>query len=157
VATAGQQIENPVTGERIVFRITAEGSGGDLLELDDFYMRPGHRAAPHVHPGMEERFEVIEGAVGFLIDGEERHAGPGEVVTVPPGTPHVAWNAGDAPAHVRLQFRPALRWEHFVERIFGLAAEGRTDDHGVPELELLGPLLAEFADEIAPAPPPAAR
>ncbi len=153
MATAGQQIENPVTGERIVFRVTAADSGGELLELDDFYTRPGQRAAPHVHPGMEESFEVIEGEVAFLIDGVERRAAAGETVVVAPGAPHLAWNPTDELVHLRLRFRPALRWEQFVERVFALAAEGRTDGRGVPEPEVLMELLGEFPDEIAPPPP----
>ncbi|MEA2348511.1 MAG: hypothetical protein QOG62_2298 [Thermoleophilaceae bacterium] len=151
MAHVGQEIENPVTGERIVFRITAADSGGDLLELDDFYTREGHRSVEHVHPGMEERFEVISGRVAFLVAGERQEVGPGEVVVVPPGTPHVAWNATTAPAHLRLQFRPALRWEDFVERLFALAAEGRTNELGVPEPALLMDLLQEFSAELAPA------
>jgi quercetin dioxygenase-like cupin family protein len=135
----GDSIENPATGERIVFLITAEETGGELLEMDAFWPRPGHRAAEHVHPEMEERWEVVSGRAGFRIAGDEREASPGEAVVAPPGTPHLAWNAADGPTHVRIQMRPALRWAEFVERLF-------TGDGELPDL------LREFHREIAPPP-----
>jgi quercetin dioxygenase-like cupin family protein len=150
MASTGEAIENPVTGERIVFRRTASDTGGELLELDDFWTRPDHSVAEHVHPQMEERWEVIAGAVRFRIGGEERTARTGDEVIAPPGTPHASRNAGGEGAHLRIQMRPALRWEDFVVRLFRLAQEGRTDANGTPEPALLAELLREFSREIAP-------
>lgn len=144
-------IENAVTGERIEFLRTAADTGGELLELADTWTRRGHRTREHVHPGMEERFEVLEGTAAFRIAGAERTAGPGDVVVVPAGTPHLARNPADEPVRLRVQFRPALRWQAFVEHLFALAAEGRVDERGVPEPAELVRLMREYADEIAPA------
>ncbi len=144
-------IENPVTGERIEFLRTAAETGGELLELEDIWTRRGHRTREHVHPGMEERFEVLEGTAAFRVAGEERTATAGEAVVVPAGTPHLAWNPTDDPVRLRVQFRPALRWQAVVERLFALAAEGRVDERGVPEPAELTRLLREFPDELAPA------
>ena len=141
-------IENPVTGERIeVLRHDAE-----VLVLDDRWTRPGHRAAEHVHPGMEERIEVLEGRARFRVAGEERDLGPGDAVVVAPGVAHLGWNPTDAPVRLRLELRPPLRWLEVVERLFALAREGRTDARGVPEREELIALLQGFSEELAPAP-----
>jgi mannose-6-phosphate isomerase-like protein (cupin superfamily) len=137
----GDSIENPATEERIVFLRTAADTGGELLEMDAHWPRPGQRAAEHVHPEMEERWEVVSGRAGFRIGGVESFAGPGESVVAAPGVPHLAWNASDGPTHVRIQMRPALRWEEFVERLFA-------DPSKVVEL------LREFPREIAPPPRP---
>jgi hypothetical protein len=153
VASPGQTISNPVTGEIITFVRTAAETRGELLELDDRWTRRGRRAAPHIHPRMEERFEVVTGQASLLVDGIERELGPGESLSVAPGTPHVAWNAADGETRLRLEFRPALRWEEVVERLFTLAREGLTDAGGIPVPRELAALLAEFADELAPAPP----
>jgi uncharacterized RmlC-like cupin family protein len=153
VARPGQTISNPVTGEIITFVRTAADTAGELLVLDDRWTRPGQRAAPHVHPRMEERFEVVSGRAAVLVDGAEHTLEPGDALAVAAGTPHVAWNADEGETRMRLEFRPALRWEEVVERLFALAREGLTDPRGVPEPEPLGELLAEFSDEIAPAPP----
>src|SRR3984957_7021695 len=80
MARAGDELVNPITCERIVFRKTAAETGGALLEMDDFWMRPGHRAPAHAHPGMRERWEVIAGMASFAIGGVEQRAGPGHVV-----------------------------------------------------------------------------
>jgi hypothetical protein len=88
-----------------------------------------------------------------VVDGVEYELGLGETLTVPPGTPHVAWNAARGQTHMKLEFRPAGRWEEVVERLFALAREGLTDARGVPEPQMLSELLAEYGDEIAPARP----
>jgi quercetin dioxygenase-like cupin family protein len=153
MARSGETITNPVTGEVITFVSTAAETDGELLVLHDTWTRPGQRAAPHVHPNMEERFEVVRGRAAVMVRDEEHVLGPGDALAVPPGTPHVAWNAADGETRMKLEFRPAGRWEEVVERLFALAREGLTDARGVPEPRMLNELLAEFGDEIAPAPP----
>jgi quercetin dioxygenase-like cupin family protein len=143
------EILNPVTGERIAFRRTAAETNGELLEFDDFW-RPEHRVAEHVHPEMEERWEVISGVVCFRINGQEQTARAGDAVIAPAGSPHMSWNIGEGPAHLRVQMTPALRWEEFTRRLFAAAREGRTDDRGIPEPALLTKLLSEFHRELAP-------
>jgi uncharacterized RmlC-like cupin family protein len=86
---------------------------------------------------MEERYEVLSGSAAFRVAGVECTAGPGDVVSVPPGTPHLAWNPADQPTRLRVEFRPALRWEEFVVRLFA-------GDEPVADL------MREFRAEIAP-------
>jgi quercetin dioxygenase-like cupin family protein len=152
MARAGDELVNPITGEQIVFRKTAAETGGALLEMDDFWMRPGHRAPAHVHPGMQERWLLIAGTASFSIGGVEQSAGPGQVVVADPGVAHQAWNATAEPAHLRIEMRPALRWETFVERLFALAADAHRSGYEQPDPRLLLELLREFPREIAVAP-----
>jgi quercetin dioxygenase-like cupin family protein len=130
MAHVGQTVENPATGERITFTAIDE----DLLVMDDVWTRPGHRAPEHVHPGMEERWEVISGRAAFRVGGREVEAGSGEAVVAPAGTPHLAWNPTGGEVRLRIEMRPALRWAEFVERLFA----------GEPPAEL----LREFSREI---------
>lgn len=148
-----REIENPVTGERIVFLRTAEETDGALLEMDDFWARADHRTPEHVHPAMEERWEVIAGSVRFEIGGVARTVEAGESIVAPAGTPHTARNVGERPAHLRIQMRPALRWQEFVERLFALAG----GEQGVPEPDSLAALMREFSREIARRPTPPVR
>ena len=141
MARAGDELVNAITGERIVFRKTAADTEGRLLEMDDFWTQPGHRTLEHIHPEMQERWEVIGGAACFRIAGNEWIAGPGEVVIAPAGVPHMAWNLDDGPVHLRIQMRPALRWEQFVERLFALARDGHIDERGMPDPTLMVELL----------------
>jgi quercetin dioxygenase-like cupin family protein len=152
MVSAGDELVNPVSGERIVFLQTAADTDGRLLEMDDFWTRPGHRTPEHIHPEMQERWEVIAGSVCFRIAGVERTAGPGEVVVAAAGVPRMAWNPGAEPVHLRIQMRPARRWERFIERLFRLARDGHTDERGMPDPTLMIELLPEFPREIASAP-----
>jgi quercetin dioxygenase-like cupin family protein len=147
MAWPGQEIINAATGERIVFRRTAAETGGELLEMDDFWTMPGHRAPEHVHPQIQERWEVIAGAAAFRIDGIEQIAGPGEVVIAEPGVRHLAWNASAGPVHLRIQMRPALEWEVFVERLFALLSAQASMER--PNSASLLELVRSFPREIA--------
>lgn len=123
-------IENASTGEQVEF----VSESPELLSMITTWTRPGHRAVEHVHPIMEERFEVLSGRAAFRIDGVEIDATAGTVVTAPPGRRHVAWNPTDEPVRLRIEMRPALRWREFTTRFF------RGDDPIA--------LLAEYADEV---------
>src|SRR5262245_23078322 len=72
----GTVIENPVTGERIVFRKTSRDTGGQAVVIETFVQPNGFVAAAHVHPSQEERFEVLRGTIGFKIGREKLVAGP---------------------------------------------------------------------------------
>lgn len=155
MAAAGETIEHPVTGERIVWLKTARETDGSLLQAD-FFMRPeGFVAAEHVHPNQEERFEVVAGSVRFRAGGQERDAGVGETIVVPPGQPHVWWNPGREEARVLVEVRPAMRTEDFFETFFQLAQAGKVSPKsGLPNPLQLAVLAREYEEEIYLARPP---
>jgi quercetin dioxygenase-like cupin family protein len=157
MAKAGDILEHPVTGEKIIFRKTAKDTGGELMQ-GDVIMRPhGFVAAEHVHPLQEERFEVLSGSVQFRVNGVKREVHAGEITVVPPGTPHVWWNDGDQEAHVLVDVRPALRFEEFFETFFGLAQAGKVDKKtGLPNPLVLALIMREFEKGLYLAQPPLA-
>jgi mannose-6-phosphate isomerase-like protein (cupin superfamily) len=151
---AGDSIQNPVTGERIVFRQTSHETGGEAVVIDTYVQPNGFVAAAHVHPSQEERFEVLRGTVGFRVGREKLVAGPGQRLTVPAGTPHKFWNAGDDVAHFVCEIRPALQFESLIETMFTLAADGRTNRKGMPNpLRLAVIANAHFDTVQLPFPP----
>jgi quercetin dioxygenase-like cupin family protein len=151
---AGDTIENPVTGERLVFRKTSRETGGQAVVIETFVQPNGFVAAAHVHPSQEERFEVLRGSVGFKIGRKKIVAGPGHRITVPAGTPHKFWNAGDDEAHFVCEVRPALQFESLIETMFGLAADGKTNRKGMPNpLRLAVIANAHFDTVRLPFPP----
>jgi quercetin dioxygenase-like cupin family protein len=150
----GTVIENPVTGERIVFRKTSRDTGGQAVVIETFVQPDGSVAAAHVHPSQEERFEVLKGSVGFRIGRDKLVAGPGQRVTVPAGTPHKFWNAGDSEAHFVCEVRPALQFESLLETMFALAVDGKTNKKGMPNpLRLAVIANAHFDTVRLPFPP----
>jgi quercetin dioxygenase-like cupin family protein len=155
MATKGQTIVNPVSGERITFRTTAAETDGALVAID-LELAPGGRVpgGRHVHPLQAELFEVIRGRMRFRIGRETIFAGPGEVNLVPPGVPHDFANAGDEDALVRVEVRPALKMEQLFETAIALAEEGRTMLNGIPKPLELALFTREFAQEVQAAFPP---
>lgn len=106
---------------------------------------PGHQRPPlHLHPGQDEHFDVLEGAIDVELGGASRRVAAGEAFTVPRGTPHRMVPAGDAPARARWTTEPALDtlgwWQALHEARF---ARG-----GQPPLPVMARLLrahrAEF-------------
>jgi quercetin dioxygenase-like cupin family protein len=149
-------VENPVTGERIVFRQTAADTDGELVAIDLTLPPGGHVPGLHVHPNQEERFEVTAGRMKFRYGLRTIVAGPGEVVTVPAGKVHNFANAGDEPSQCRVEIRPALKMEQLFETTVRLAEDGRTNRKGMPKPLDLALFVEEFKDEVAAPFPPAA-
>lgn len=154
MSRAGDVAENPVTGERVVVRVGTEDSGGELL-VAELLVRPGGAVAgEHVHPTIDEWFTVLEGRVGFRLDGRESVASVGERLHVPPGTAHDWWNAGDGEARVIVEVSPAARFEEAVSNTFGLARDGKTNAKGMPNLLQISLFAREFEDVLYFTSPP---
>lgn len=151
----GDTIENPITGERLVFRKTSRETGGQAVVVETFVQPNGFVAAAHVHPAQEERFEILRGSVGFKIGGRKVVAGPGQRLTVPAGTPHKFWNAGEEEAHFVCEVRPALQFESLLETMFSLAADGKTNRKGMPSPLRLAVIANSHFDTVRLPFPPA--
>jgi mannose-6-phosphate isomerase-like protein (cupin superfamily) len=128
----GDKLQNPVTGETLIFHRTSRETGGEAVLVETIVRPDGFVAAAHVHPRQSERFEVLEGVLGVRIGDREVLLGPGEVATVEPGAPHRFWNAGAGEARFLCEVRPALEFESLIETMFTLAAEGKTNRKGMP-------------------------
>lgn len=151
---SGDTIENPITGERIVFVKTAFETDGELVIIETFVQPGGFVAAPHVHPQQEERFHVLRGTLRLRVGAENLEVGPGGRLTVPQGTPHRFWNAGSDELRLMCEVRPALHFEDLLGTMFALAAEGKTNKRGLPNVLQLAVIAQAYADTIRlPFPP----
>lgn len=151
----GDRLENPVTGEVLIFHKTSRETGGEAVLVETIVRPDGFVAAAHVHPHQTERFEVLEGRLGLRVGTEEIVAEPGDVLTVEPGTPHRFWNAGDGEARFVCEVRPALEFESLIETMFGLAAEGKTNRKGMPNPLRLAVIARSHFDTVRLPFPPA--
>ena len=158
MAFTGQIIDNPISGERFIFSKTAADTGGELVAVEFEVSPEGKVPGAHVHPVQEERFHVVSGTMAFKLGRKSVLAGPGETLIVPPGTSHRFANAGDGPAVLRVEVRPALRMEQLWETAVALAVEGRTFRSGLPRPLDLALFMQEFQDEVqSPVAPALAR
>jgi quercetin dioxygenase-like cupin family protein len=151
-------IENPVTGERLVFTKTSAETNGEYVLFECFVQPSGFVAAAHVHPFQEERFQVLQGTVTFRIDGQEFQAEPGDTVLVAAGRKHQFWNASDQEVRFACEVRPALQFEQLIETMFSLARDGKTNRKGMPNpLRLAVIARAHFDTVRLPFPPVAVQ
>jgi hypothetical protein len=157
MAHAGDVIENPVTGQRLIFLTTSADSDGELFAAEGIFSPGGFAGVPHVHPHQDERFEVLAGNAAFEIDGAHRVFGAGDTIDVPQGTPHTFANAGTDEMRVRFEFRPAPpTTEQFYELYFAFAQHGRVNTKGMPgllDVATVWPVTSEHA--VLATPPPA--
>lgn len=139
---AGDVLWNTLTGEKAMLVESPEENGGARI-VSDFVVEEGGfvPGGEHVHDRCAEHFEVREGRITFVIEGEQRTLGPGEELTVEPGTWHEWWNAGEGEVRIRARIEPALRFAEALMVFWGLCTDGHTDSKGRPA-PLPGALLA---------------
>lgn len=147
--SAGENvIVNPLSGEQIVIRTSAAETGGELLEWE-LILAPGGRVpSSHAHPEQQERFTVTEGRLRFRLGGRRVFAGPGETVTVEPGTVHSFANAGRVPAHVLVETRPALEMEALLQTAAAMAQDQQAAARRIPRLLDLVLFMYDFEREV---------
>ena len=153
MAYLGQEIQNPVTGERIIFRQTARETDGELLRME-YFMRPGgFVASAHIHAAQEERWQIISGTRQFRVGKDEFTAGGGGTVLAPAGAAHIFWNHGNQELHAIIELRPAFDMEGVFEAFFGLAQDGKTHPKTGKLSFLQAVLLVQGCELYADQPP----
>ncbi len=128
----GTEIESPQTGERLIFRSTADSSNGQIFRAE-LIVKPGpYVVRAHNHPSQEESFVVLEGAYGYQI-------------------------GNNGILRIYYEHRPALTSaEIFFETQFGLSRDGKLSPKGDINLLQGAVLLQEVGDFIRPSSPPIA-
>jgi quercetin dioxygenase-like cupin family protein len=124
-------VEDPVLRQRLEFSRTTEPHGVEVLHVE-IWLDPGGGVTPHIQPGMEERFEVLEGRPSFLAGRSWSTAAPGETVMVPAGTRHAYRNRGEGTAHMVCHARPPSTLQEFLEETAALSRAGRISRRGFP-------------------------
>jgi quercetin dioxygenase-like cupin family protein len=121
-----EPIADPVLRQR--YRFAREGDRMTIeIEID-----PGGHVPKHYHPGLRERWEVIEGEVTFEVGRHKQRPRPGEKLVVEPGVRHSFENTGDVTALVRAEAQPALEIQGFLVDGAALNREGKVTPRGVP-------------------------
>jgi quercetin dioxygenase-like cupin family protein len=151
----GEALTNSVTGETLIFHRTAAQTDGESVLVETIVHPDGFVAAAHVHPDQSERFEILDGLIEFRIGHKTRVVEPGDIATVPPGTPHRFRNIGDSDARFLCEIRPALQFESLIETMFTLANEGKTNKQGLPNPFRLAVIADAHFDTVRLPFPPA--
>lgn len=157
-------IEDPVLRQRLSFTRTRDDDGSEVLHVET-WVSPGGGVTPHIHPAMEERFEVLSGLPSFLAGREWSSASPGETVVVPAGTRHAYRNRSGEEVHMVCHARPPSSLQEFLEEAAALGRAGKITRQAIPKG--VGALLeaAEMAERhrdmvtllFPPLPPPSVQ
>jgi mannose-6-phosphate isomerase-like protein (cupin superfamily) len=152
MARAGDVVENPATGERIVFRKTTGETNGRLLQFD-YFMKPhskGLASITHTQPKLEQRMEVLSGSMTYTTgkSKEKKILLKGQIVVIPPNEPHSLWNDGDEELHLLDEYSPPFKIQRFFETMYGLAKDGKTNKNGLPGTLQLAVLTGYYKDEV---------
>jgi mannose-6-phosphate isomerase-like protein (cupin superfamily) len=151
-------LENPVTRERATI-IELPWQNPEGRAVAEMTALPGARVVgEHLHPGLHERFSVLEGELTVVRDGQRSMLRAGESADIEPGVWHDWFNAAQVDAVVRVEVTPGERFAHMIETLFGLAQQGHVNAKGMPNPLQLALTAQEFSDVIVfRRPPPAVQ
>jgi mannose-6-phosphate isomerase-like protein (cupin superfamily) len=143
--------ENPRQGQRVRFLTLPAETGGRGFTLEYVY-RPftGETAVPaHVHTAARETFEILSGEARYRVGSVERSLRAGDRVLLPAGVPHVhPWSVSAEELHVRQTTEldapdgaGLVASLQALVTLFGLAAAGKVNGRGLPNLLQLAVLI----------------
>jgi mannose-6-phosphate isomerase-like protein (cupin superfamily) len=145
MAYAGETLRQGDT-DLMVFHRTSADTGGAYVEVEATYASMVDVRPPvHTHPAQDEHFEVRDGTLSFLVEGELREVGAGGSLDLPRGLKHTVWNAGAQPVRFLWRTSPALRTEDMYETLWGLVEDGKMGRHGKPRPKFLQSMLLAYA------------
>ena len=126
-------IENPVTGQRVIFTETARETDG-ARTVADIDTTPGGGVLLHQHAEHEEWIGVVEGEIELTMDGVTRQLRAGQEAVIPAGAVH-SWR-NPSPDRV-LRFRAMMTpghpgFETVIHVSFGLGRDGWLRPSGLP-------------------------
>jgi mannose-6-phosphate isomerase-like protein (cupin superfamily) len=150
VAKTGDRFEMP---DGSVYEVTASAadSGGESVEMRFTLPPRSVSPPPHVHRGLTEEYEVIEGAFDVMSGSAWTTLGPGESASIRPATLHTFKNRSGAAVRVRNVHRPPARFEDYIEHIHRLTRARGISSAKDPRLPVyLSMLMLEYPDTLAP-------
>ena len=155
--TATEAIRDPI--HRVAYSFRREGENLWVYT----WLEDGGHLPEHFHPSLEERWEVLEGAIRLKLDGAWRDLVPEDgPVVVARNVRHELENTSGRQAHLRTEVIPAGRLEEFLTETARAAREGLYNSRNLPT-SLRGAVWAadlaqRFRDEtVMCSPPPAVQ
>lgn len=106
-----QTLQNP--GWSGVFDVTSDLTQGSLGLYTMSYSAGAKGADPHFHKKMTEMFNVLEGAITILVNGEWRRVEAGGTVVIPTMTVHGFKPLADRGCKIQILFTPNIQREGF--------------------------------------------
>jgi mannose-6-phosphate isomerase-like protein (cupin superfamily) len=137
-------------GSVYIVRRPAAETDGEYVEMEFVLPAGSFAPPPHVHPEQVESYEVIDGRLDVMVDGEWSSLGPGESASVPVGALHTFKNPTEETVRVKNWHRPAKDFEDFIASSAGAletAGVKRLRDPRVPII--MSMQFEKFPDTLA--------
>jgi hypothetical protein len=136
-------LDNPCTGQRVIFHKLAADTGGRALEFE-WFVAPyqGRFPAEHVHVRLHEEYEILSGQAAYRRGGVEGRAGPRDVIDFPAQVAHVhPYSISNEELHMRSRgwlpepdARELDASVHLIEIAVWLVQQGKVDRNCNPSL-----------------------
>jgi quercetin dioxygenase-like cupin family protein len=150
MAKAGDRFEMVDESVYEVVRPAAD-TGGEFVEMIFHLPRESVAPPPHVHDGLTEEYEVIEGSLDVMVEGEWRKLDPGDLASVAPGVLHTFKNGSGELVRVRNWHRPPARFEEYIEHICRLLPAKGIKKGRDPRIPIyLSMVMLEYPETLAP-------
>lgn len=154
-------IEDPVLRQSFRFWRETDDAGDEILVVET-WVNPGGGVTPHIHPAMDEHFQVVDGEMQFLAGRKWVTVPAGQDIAVPRGTRHAYRNRSKAQAHFVAHVKPPSTLQEFLEDVTRMSQAGLITRGGLPKGIrglLQGMVLAHHYRDMAillfpPMPPP---
>ena len=118
---------NPITRE--TFRCIAFDESAYIME---WTVHPGgYVPFEHIHTAQDEIFHIQQGVMNAKIGGVEQAGKRGEVIRIPRGVKHIAYNRQPEALICRVEYRPGLDQYKAMQCFAGLTLDGSLDRSGL--------------------------
>ena len=145
----GEEVGVPAMGLAMRVLVPGAATAGEAFCLIHEETVPGGGPPLHVHHRQTELFVVREGDYEFAAGERRFRACPGDVVVVPPGTPHAFRNAGTTKGSFLFLLTPALGGERFFREMAAMLRQGGGEP---PDPAALNALAAPYGLEFVGPP-----
>ena len=122
-----QPFTNPITRE--TFRCIS--STEEVFKMEWTVHPGGYVPFEHVHVSQDEIFHVERGEMRVRVQGSEKLGKVGDVLRIPRGTPHIAFNDKDEPLVCIVDYKPGLDFYKSMQCFAGLTLDCDYDRRGL--------------------------
>lgn len=131
---------NPVTGETF----KALSHTPEAFTMLWMVQPQGYVPFEHIHYNQDEVFHVQKGEVRIVMNGKEYIGKTGNTLTVPKGKAHIAFNNKPEMLQCRVEYRPGLDHDKFMQCFIGLINDGFIDKKGGLDIPKMGYFLTKM-------------
>src|SRR5690349_2200472 len=156
MAKSGELLEIPELGIEVRVVQSGADSGGERCAFEITGRPRGFLTQEHAHALQTERLEPLSGSMKVVMDGRTHVLSPGDVLDIPPGTPHTQEPVGEGIGAVRITHTPPGPSEAFLEKLAALSRDGRLLKSGYPRPTAAAELIRDHGDAGLASKPPVA-